>query len=140
MGNQTSIPKINFEDIQTIYNSNNYILINTMTMDLQHCLIPNTKNITEEEHIINECLNTNKLINIIIYGKNCNDNTIYTKYEQLYKLGFINVYIYPGGMFEWLTLQDIYGSDNFPTKKKELDLLKYKPRSEFNQLYILPPS
>ena len=29
-------------------------------------------------------------------------------------------------MFEWLCLQDIYGSDSFPTTQKELDILKYK--------------
>ena len=44
----------------------------------------------------------------------------------------INVYVYPGGLFEWLLLQDIYGEDNFPTTLKELDILKYKPLSVFN--------
>jgi hypothetical protein len=32
-----------------------------------------------------------------------------------------------GGIFEWLMLQDIYGEEMFPTNKKELDILKYKP-------------
>jgi hypothetical protein len=32
-----------------------------------------------------------------------------------------------GGLFEWLMLQDIYGKELFPTTKKELDLLKFKP-------------
>ena len=50
-----------------------------------------------------------------------------TKYTQLVNLGFVNVYIYPGGLFEWLCLQDIYGDDEFPTTNKELDILKYKP-------------
>ena len=44
-------------------------------------------------------------------------------------LGFINVYIYLGGLFEWLLLQDIYGRDLFKTTKNELDILKYKPDS-----------
>jgi len=48
----------------------------------------------------------------------------------------INIYIYPGGIFEWLCLQDIYGDELFPTTKKELDILKYKPRSKLNNLYI----
>jgi hypothetical protein len=42
-------------------------------------------------------------------------------------LGFENVYIYRGGMFEWLLLQDIYGFDEFQTTSKITDLLKYKP-------------
>jgi hypothetical protein len=81
-------------------------------------------------------LKNNKDKNIIIYGKNVNDMTVYDKYEQLLKLGFINVYIYPGGMFEWLCLQDIYSSELFPTTKKELDILKYKPMSRFNTYYL----
>jgi len=47
----------------------------------------------------------------------------------LTSLGFYNVYIYIGGIFEWLLLQDIYGEKEFPTTNKELDLLKYKPSS-----------
>ena len=49
-------------------------------------------------------------------------------------LGFYNVYLYNGGLFEWLLLQDIYGFDEFPTTKKELDILKYKPKSGFTLL------
>jgi hypothetical protein len=69
---------------------------------------------------------------IIVYGKNSNDITILHKYEQLVKLGFTNVYIYTGGLFEWLMLQDIYGTTEFPTTKRELDILKYKPNKVLN--------
>ena len=68
----------------------------------------------------------NRSIRIIIYGKNCNDEQVDTKYQQLVSLGFYNVFIYRGGIFEWLLLQDIFGKDLFPTNKKELDILKYK--------------
>ena len=44
-------------------------------------------------------------------------------------LGFQNVYLYMGGMFEWLLLQDIYGIDEFPTTNKFLDILYYKPNA-----------
>ena len=37
------------------------------------------------------------------------------------------MYIYTGGLFEWLMLQDIYGDKEFLTTKKELDILKFKP-------------
>ena len=60
----------------------------------------------------------------------------YKKYEQLVGLGFTNVYIYVGGMFEWLLLQDIYGQDLFPTTSKELDILKYKSQRIFDVKYI----
>ena len=48
------------------------------------------------------------------------------------KLGFQKVFIYQGGMFEWLLLQDIYGHKEFPTTKKILDILKYKPHQTFH--------
>ena len=77
-------------------------------------------------------MNNNKQIKIIIYGRNSNDENIYKKYNQLLKLGFLNVFIYLGGLFEWLMLQDIYGYDEFPTTIKQLDFLKYKPPPRLN--------
>ena len=138
MGNQASSTyRLNFEDIQeALKNKENYIIINTLPTNNQECLLPCTIDFKQEEHIINHFLKNNKDKNIIIYGKNVNDMTVYDKYEQLLNLGFINVYIYPGGMFEWLCLQDIYSSELFPTTKKELDILKYKPMSRFNTYYL----
>jgi hypothetical protein len=134
MGNNIqSMKKINFEDIQTIIkNPELYLLINTLSISDQKCLIVNTTFAEEEEIVINKYLKQNKNIRIIIYGKNCNDETIYTKYKQLLSLGFYNIFIYTGGMFEWLMLQDIYGKELFPTTKQELDFLKYKPNSILN--------
>jgi len=133
MGQNNSTQKINFEDVQIAYkNKNNFLLINTMLENKQDCLIVNTIIASTEEQIINTYLNNNTKIKIIIYGTNTNDDAVYGKYNQLTKLGFKNVYIYLGGMFEWLMLQDIYGYDEFPTTKKELDFLKYKPCSKLN--------
>jgi len=134
MGNQQSIQKVNFEDIQyAIKNKGKYLLINTLPLDNQECLILNTLPATQEENMINKLFKIgHKEINIIIYGKNANDDTIYTKYNQLYSLGFYNIYVYPGGIFEWLLLQDIYGFNEFQTIIKELDILKYKPNKILN--------
>lgn len=134
MGNNIhSMKKINFEDMQTIIkNPELYLLINTLSISDQKCLIVNTTIAEEEEIVINKYLKQNKNIRIIIYGKNCNDETIYKKYKQLIYLGFYNIFIYTGGMFEWLMLQDIYGKELFPTTKQELDFLKYKPNSILN--------
>ena len=130
MGNSQSIRKINFEDIQTVIkNPEIYLLINTLPEYEQMCLIQHTTPIAQEETIINKYLKQGKHIKIIIYGKNCNDEKIYNKYQQLISLGFYNVFIYVGGLFEWLLLQDIYGSDEFPTTSKYLDVLKFKPCS-----------
>jgi hypothetical protein len=119
--------KINYEDMQTASkNPEIYLIINTLPISEQKCLIINTIIATDEEAIINKFIKENKSIRIIIYGKNCNDETINKKYQQLYSLGFYNIFVYLGGMFEWLILQDIYGKDIFYTTSKEVDLLKYK--------------
>lgn len=133
MGNSQSIRKINFEDIQTaIKNPEVYMIINTLPINEQNCLIVNSVLATEEEQIINQLLKDNKMKRIIIYGKNANDESVNKKHEQLTSLGFYNTFIYSGGLFEWILLQDIYGSDLFPTTKKELDILKFKPKQTLN--------
>ena len=130
--------KINFEDIQyTLDKKDNFLIINTLSETEQDCLIPNTISPEKEISIINNLLrNGNKNIKIIIYGKNCNDDKIYKKYAQLQSLGFYNIYVYIGGLFEWLMLQDIYGEREFPTSKKELDILKFKPQKKLD-VYLL---
>jgi hypothetical protein len=135
MGNtQSSSIKINYEDIQFIIkNPENHLLINTLSASEQNCLITNTININNEENAINSFMKRgNKDIKIILYGKNSNDEKIFNKYNQLTSLGFHNVFIYTGGLFEWLMLQDIYGEKDFPTTKKELNILKYKPNKVLN--------
>lgn len=134
MGNTHSSIKINYEDVQYIIkNPENNLLINTLSPNDQNCLIIDTININDEENIVNNCIKKGlKNIKIIIYGKNCNDEKIYNKYNQLNSLGFYNVYVYTGGLFEWLLLQDIYGEKDFPTTNIELDILKYKPNKVLN--------
>jgi rhodanese-related sulfurtransferase len=136
MGSYQSLSKINYEDVINLLNTNspnNVILLNTLNDKNQHCLIINTLHYTDEETILNKYINDNKSILVVIYGMNYSDETIYIKYNQLLKLGFTNVYIYPGGMFEWLLLQDIYGDEMFKTTSKELDILIYKPLNAFTK-------
>jgi len=137
MGNKMSIRKIGFEDIQFVlkHKKRNYVLINTLTITEQNCLIPNTIAIKDEEAIINKHLNNN--IHIIIYGKNANDESIFKKYEQLLTLGCGSVFVYTGGLFEWLLLQDIYGKDEFPTTSDELDILKYRTEAVLQSRLLL---
>jgi len=133
MGNTQTMKKINFEDMQTaIKNPEIYLIINTLPSAEQQCLIVNTVSVNDEEIIINKFLKENKNIIIIVYGKNCNDDSTNKKYQQLLSLGFYNIFVYTGGLFEWLLLQDIYGKELFPTTKKELDILKYKPNQLLN--------
>lgn len=128
-GTNASILKINYEDVKLSINNSNYLLINTLPNHEQNCLIYKTIHFASEEQIINDLVNNNKSHNIIIYGKNCNDDSVYKKYNQFIDLGFTNVYLYLGGLFEWLLLQDIYGKDLFKTTSTELDIIKYKSNS-----------
>ena len=126
---QTSYKKINFEDVQyAIKNINQYIIINTLPNTEQDCLIKHTLSYEQEESTINELLGNYDFNNkkLIVYGKNSSDETAEKKYSQLRTLGFSEIYLYTGGLFEWMLLQDIYGNAEFPTTKKVLDLLKYK--------------
>ena len=77
---------------------------------------------------------------IIVYGTNACDETVQKKCQQLLGLGFQNIYVYPGGMFEWLLLQDIYGEDLFPTIGVCKDLLEYKNCLKDNKSTLLSPT
>jgi len=125
LGNFHIKNKISSEDMQFIISKpNDFIIINTLPDYKQHCLIQGTLSIQQELIFFNKPI-SNK--GIVIYGMNNNDQTIITKYKDLINRGYPNVYIYIGGLFEWLLLQDIYGSNEFPTTNKELNILQYQP-------------
>lgn len=121
LGNK--IPIVSFNYIEEHIKDDNYILINTLDIENQEYLIKNTINHIDEPSIINKL---NKRNNVIVYGKNCRDYSPYYKYNQLKKLGYENVYVYNGGLFEWSILQEIFGDDNFETTSKCKDILLYK--------------
>jgi len=132
MGNTKSFNKVNFEDVQQIIEGTSALLISTLSLNDQACLIKDTISIQEEEKIINDMLSHgNSTKTIVVYGRHCNDETIYIKHDQLISLGLSKVYLYVGGLFEWLLLQDTYGDCNFQTTSTELDHLKFRPRSLF---------
>ena len=129
MGLTQSVQKLNFEGMQNIVQNNSigkFLIINTLDTNNQSCLIKNTLTPNREIEEITKYIKDDKKINIVIYGENCTDSKVINKYNQLHKLGFINLYVYLGGIFEWLLLQEIYGDDEFPTTSKIIDILKYK--------------
>jgi len=138
MGNSVSTNKINFEDLQgVLHKHKSHLIINTLGEDEQSCLITGTMDSKKEVGIINDLIKKGVSdINIIIYGKNSNDESIFKKNTSLYNLGFYNIYIYTGGLFEWMCLQDIYGEENFPTTSKEADILKFRAPEKLNGLLL----
>lgn len=125
----SKINKIGFEDILVASSQpSKYILINTLESNNQHCLIHNTVSIESEEMLINQMLNSYDTSKpVIVYGKHSADETVDKKYNQLRTLGLTNVYMYVGGLFEWLLLQEVFGEEMFKTTSKPKDMLKYKP-------------
>lgn len=124
----TSIKKLGFEDIKYAICHKEYLLINTMDSQSQGCLIYGTISLGEEEATLNRFIDESEqgLAKIVIYGRNSTDDSVDRKADQLYSLGFREIYIYSGGIFEWLLLQDIYGSGEFPTIGKCRDPIDYR--------------
>ena len=125
MGNSASAQiTANFEDIQT----GNAILIHTM--EDETLLIERTLTIAKETDKINGLLQSHNYDTpIIVYGKNVDDYEILLKkHGQLVNLGFRNVWFYPGGLFEWILLRDVFGPQQFPTTAAVKDLIKYRPK------------
>ena len=128
MGNY--IPNfVSYEDVQ--YAQLHHVIISTLPSTEQTLLIDKT--VSCEEEIKRVELAISKKTPIIIYGRHNNDMTVKQKYDQIKKLGG-NAYMYNGGLFEWLLLQDIYGTDHFKTTfyTKNMDLIKYKPNNILN--------
>ena len=129
--------RIGFEDVRkVVLNPSAYILINTLPSDSQDTLIQTTVQWEREETIINEMISDYNSPDrpIIIYGRNSCDVSVDTKYAQLRSLGITDIYIYAGGLFEWLLLHDIYGADEFPirTSAKTHDLLRFRAPGVFS--------
>jgi len=133
MGNADSqIRTVNFDNIK----ENTHILIHVMDETDQSVLIKGTLTIDKEITIINSLLSASKQgdTRIIIYGKNTDDfHKVMRRYKQLCELGF-NAFVYIGGLFEWLLLQEIYGSSEFPIEFSQkqtgfLDILKFAPHN-----------
>jgi len=123
------IKNIGFEDVKYAIKTNK-IIISTLKITEQDCLIYGTVPCEREEQIMNRLIENNdndKEKVIIIYGKHSSDETPQKKYNQLTKYGFQQIYIYNGGLFEWLLLQDIYSSQEFPTTSICKDMLMFKP-------------
>jgi hypothetical protein len=125
------IKLICFEDVlHAINHPSKFIIINTLPSSEQSCLIKNTIPIEKEEETMNRILSSSSdSYKIILYGKNSQDESVEKKRKQIIGLGFGDVYVYRGGLFEWCLLQDIYGSSNFETTVPVKDILKYKGNS-----------
>lgn len=126
--------RVGFDDVLlAVREPEKYLLINTLPVHEQSCLICSTISITEEEVLINQLISsyTHHDKTVILYGKNGADTSVDRKYQQLTGLGFRDVFVYAGGMLEWMLLQDAFGKDEFLTTSTLLDLLRFQAPSVF---------
>jgi hypothetical protein len=107
---------VSYDDVQFAQkHPDHFLLLNTLPTENQQCVISTTIPADKETDIMNELLHSSRGMHIIVYGRNDHDESVPKKLNQLKKLGFRNVFMYPAGMFEWLMLQEIYGCENFET-------------------------
>ena len=133
MGNAQSLAKVTYEYVKEISTNNTQtLLVSTLKRDKEKYGIVRTLPIDNEENYINELINKRQYdVIIVVYGENMYDATVITKYHQLKKIGFNYCYIYFGGLFEWFLLQDVYGSEMFPTKNTPINsCLDFKPKGD----------
>jgi len=131
---QSSSTFANYSKIQNAIHTGKTV-IHTMNVADELILIKGTLLSHQEVNRINMWLSNDDFNNeIYIYGySNADYNKLLQRQKQLNGLGFKNVYIYFGGMFEWLLLRDVFGADEFPLdgvlKGAIVDILKYNKPS-----------
>lgn len=127
--------RVGFEDIKKAISRKSHLLINTLKLQEQTVLIQGTIDINDEENVINEILNNYMVPDkpVILYGKNCCDDSVEIKFDQIQNLGIKEVYIYYGGLYEWLLLNELYGNEEFPilvTHNVKVDIQKFRPEAK----------
>ncbi len=127
MGAAQSAERVTYEELQRLQDSPNALIISTLPNSEQTCLIARTLPPATEESVLNSCLKRGENDRaIVVYGKNTTDMSVENKSKQLRGLGFSQVRVYVGGLFEWALLQDIYGARLFPTTSVCTDPLRFK--------------
>ena len=81
MGVMYSMPSYNYHQLQERM-KHDIVLINTMDIKRQFCLIKGTLKAENEVEIMNKLLKTNKNKEIIVYGIHHTDLSVIKKYNQ----------------------------------------------------------
>jgi hypothetical protein len=133
MGNAPLIRRASFEDVQYAIQGK-CLLISVLGDHEQSVLVKGTVPASDEVRLVEDALSHKR--EILVYGLHSSDARVLAKCEQIIKLGGQPV-AYVGGLFEWLLLQDIYGTDSFPTMGFTLDHLHFKPNNVLSVQYLM---
>ena len=131
MGN-APLQRVNFEEVQAAQQGA-ALIINVLHEDDQAVLIAGTVKPCDEVDAVNDALR--RKFRIIVYGRHANDTAAEAKCAQLHALG-ARPYLYGGGLFEWLLLQDIFGAEQFPTTGTKLELLDFITKMVLTKRYL----
>ena len=122
-----TLERITYEEVHSALKDSHACIVSTLPLGEQGCLVARTLPPREEESRFNAYLKKGQTTcPIVVYGRNAVDQSPAKKCRQLQGLGFTSVRIYAGGLFEWALLQDIYGSELFPTTSVCPDPLLFK--------------
>jgi len=134
---QTQDTLIAFDDVKYAQERpDNFVIINTLPMNQQDCVISGTLEVEKETVVMEALLVNAREKPIVVYGRNDTDVSVETKAQQLKKLGFRHIFIYRGGLFEWLMLRDIYGVENFRIDGNgKGDILDFQPAVKFPTVF-----
>ena len=107
-------------------------MISTLPAAQQGCLIAGTIPVSEETATVSTLLaGQRSRRRLIVYGASSSDDTALRKAEQLISLGFADVFVYRGGLLEWLLLREVYGADWYGvTGEEPPDLLTLEAKSK----------
>ena len=124
MGNHQSVSdRVNFDDV--VSKEATTILINVMEDVDQNVLIKGTVPCNDEVAEVQKAILERSTV--IVYGRNCHDDRVFSKYVQIKKLGG-KPKVYLGGLFEWMLLHEVYGNDRFPLTTDKFELYQYRPK------------
>jgi hypothetical protein len=127
--------RVGFDDVlHAVASPKTHIIISTLPENKQDVLLPNTLSYRTEEDTVNDLVAAgNTAIPVLIYGRDATDASPDKKHAQLRSLGFTDVHIYSGGMFEYLLLRDVYGAAKFPLEgagARKADPISYQPAAK----------
>ncbi len=107
---------LNFDDMK-IAVERGYIICHIMDEIDGTILIKNTLSVKDEIKKINDLIKQSKFDEtIVLYGRNYTDlELIVQRFQHLISFGFTRVFIYVGGLYEWILMQNLYGDKLFPT-------------------------
>lgn len=109
---------LNFDDMKQAIDRG-YTICHIMEEADEGIIIKNTLSVKDEIKKINDFLQNDQLDGmIVLYGRNYTDiDKLAQRQKQLNSLGFMRVFIYVGGLYEWVLLQNVYGDKLFPTNR-----------------------